>query len=201
MSHTCFCFDLDGTLTQSELLPIIASEINLENEFRLLTKLTMDGLIPFEDSFRLRFVLLNSIPLSRIHAAIERVALDQDIINFIQQHTEQCFIVTGNLDVWIEPLIKKIGCRAFTSQSYRNDAGELKLKCILRKNVPGLSLKKKFDRVVAIGDGFNDIPLFEVADIGIAYNAIHNSPESLLSTSNYVAFNGVGLCRLLNTLL
>lgn len=198
---TGFCFDLDGTITCSELLPLIASEVGLEKEMSLLTQLTMDGLIPFEDSFRLRFAILRSIPIARIQDAVSRVELDMEIFDFIQENRNCCFVVTGNLDVWIEPLVKRLGCEFYSSKSYRKSNGDLEIESVLRKNIPGLQLKEKFERLVAVGDGFNDISLFEVADIGISYNAIHASPESLLLMSNYVVFNGESLCRLLNTLL
>jgi P-type E1-E2 ATPase len=70
----------------------------------------------------------------------------------------------------------------------------------MRKNVAGLELKDEFDRLVAIGDGFNDVPMFDVADIGIAFNGLHSAPDALISVSNYVALDGKSLCRLLNTL-
>ncbi|WP_207770915.1 hypothetical protein [Rhizobium rhizogenes] len=39
--HTAFAFDLDGTSTRAELLPVKAPELGLEAEMRLLTSLTM----------------------------------------------------------------------------------------------------------------------------------------------------------------
>lgn len=200
MAGTCFCFDLDGTVTRAELLPMIASEINLEQEMSLLTRLTMDGLIPFEDSFRLRFAILRSAGLERIRSVVAEVEIDPDIAAFIAANRERCFIVTGNLDVWVEPLMQRLGCRFYTSVSQIGANGEVELKHIMRKNVPGLELKELFDRVVVVGDGYNDLPLFDVADVGVAYNGVHASPDALISVADYVTMNGKGLCRLLSTL-
>ncbi|GBR12854.1 HAD family phosphatase [Asaia spathodeae] len=198
--NTCFCFDLDGTVTRDELLPIIAGELNLKQEMQLLTRLTMDGLIPFEESFRLRFAILQSASMTHIRQVVSEIRIDPDIEAFIKSNRERCFIITGNLDIWIAPLIERLGCGFYTSTSQINRNGKLDLIEIMRKNIPTLKLKERFDRVVAVGDGYNDIPMFDVADIGIAFNGVHPSPGELISISDYVALNGRGLCRLLNTL-
>ena len=41
-----FCFDLDGTITTQEILPLIASELDLYEEILTLTHATINGLIP-----------------------------------------------------------------------------------------------------------------------------------------------------------
>jgi HAD superfamily phosphoserine phosphatase-like hydrolase len=197
---SCFCFDLDGTITGEELLPLIASEVGLEEEMRLLTRITMDGLIPFEDSFRLRFAILRTAGLERIQQIVSEVELDPDIESFIADNRERCFVITGNLDVWIEPLVERLGCHFYSSTSRVDEEGRLELVDIMRKNVPTRTLKERFGRVAAIGDGYNDVPMFDAADVGIAFNGVHPSPDALVSAADYVALNGRGLCRLLDTL-
>ncbi len=58
MSPTIF-FDFDGTITRQEVLPLIAREIDMEDEIATLTRATMDGLLDFRKSFRLRCRLLS----------------------------------------------------------------------------------------------------------------------------------------------
>lgn len=198
--ETCFCFDLDGTVTQEELLPLIASEVGLEEEIALLTRLTMDGLIPFESSFRLRFALLRSTHINRIQSIVDTVKIDPHVHKFINANSDRCFIVTGNLDVWISALVKRLGCVFFSSTTEVSPDNQLRISNIMRKSVPLLLLKERFDRVVAIGDGYNDLPMFDVADITIAFNGVHPSPDALVSASDYVVMEGESLCRLLNTL-
>jgi HAD superfamily phosphoserine phosphatase-like hydrolase len=198
---TAFAFDLDGTITKAELLPMIASELGLEPEMRLLTELTMAGMIPFEDSFRLRFAILRTAGLDRIRSVVSEVEFDPDIEAFIRENRERSFVVTGNLDLWVQPLQERLGCRFFTSTAMTDAHGHVTgLDTVMRKNIAALELKEHFERLVAIGDGFNDVPLFDVADIGIAFYGIHSAPDALVSVSNYVALDGKSLCRLLNTL-
>ena len=63
---TVFAFDLDGTLTTVEVLPVIANELDLMEEMRTLTEITLSGLITFEASFRLRTAILKSISIKEV---------------------------------------------------------------------------------------------------------------------------------------
>lgn len=200
MSNTAFAFDLDGTVTRQELLPIIASELGLQREIRLLTDLTLKGAIDFEDSFRLRCAVLRAIPISTVCELLAEAPLDEHIAAFIQERPQQCFVVTGNLDVWIAPLLQRLGCEAFTSTATYKDDQLLGVTKVMHKSQPIRSLKQRFERVVAIGESVNDIPMFEVADVGIAYGGVHAPMESLVDVSHYVTYDGEALCRLLNTL-
>lgn len=201
MMNTCFAFDLDGTVTKQELLPLIASALDLEKEMRLLTELTINGVIPFEDSFRLRCACLKSVPIDEVCSIIEEVALDDDVAVFIKDHPLHCAIVTGNLDVWVAPLVKKLGCLSYSSTAVIKDGQLSNVASVLRKSHPILDLKKSFDRVVAIGDGVNDMPMFDASDVRIAFGGVHRPARQLMEMSDFVAFSGRSLCRMLNTLL
>lgn len=197
---TAFCFDLDGTITSQEILPILAKEVDLYDEISTLTKVTMDGLIPFEKSFKLRVRLLSDIPISRVQTVIDGIELQKDIINFIKNNKDDCFIVTGNLDIWIEKAVKKIGCKVYSSIA-EYDGEKLKgIKKILNKSDAVIDLKKKYDRVIAIGDGMNDALMFEAADISIACGSVHDPVETLIELADFVTYNQKGLCNILNTL-
>lgn len=200
MHETCFAFDLDGTVTKQELLPLIAGALNLEKEMRLLTTLTINGMIPFEDSFRLRCACLKTAPISEIRNIVEEVELDQEVVTFIQENRERCAIVTGNLDVWIAPLAEKLGCMCFSSTAIVHNGQLSEVGSVLRKNHPVLELKKTFKRVVAVGDGVNDMPMFDAADVRIAYGGVHLPAKQLVQMADYVTFSGSALCRMLNTL-
>lgn len=198
--NTYFAFDLDGTVTTQELLPIIASAVDLQNEMRLLTSLTLSGAIPFEDSFRLRCAILQSIPISEVQSIVADVPLNENIARFIRDNAERCAIVTGNLDVWIRPLIEQLGCQVFSSRAATEGDRLIRLDSVMHKSVPIRHLKTQVDRVVAIGESVNDVPMFEVADIGIAFGGVHDPSPSLIEISDYLTYDGAALCRLLNTL-
>ena len=131
---------------------------------------------------------------------MDTVELDPLISGFIRERAEDCAIVTGNLDLWVEPILKKLGCRAFTSESAWDEKEGLVLASIVDKGESVRALKKEADRVIAVGEGANDIPMFEAADIAISYGGVHRPVEAAIAASDYMAKDAEALCRLLRML-
>lgn len=195
-----FAFDLDGTVTRAETLPLLAEELDLAEEMKLLTDLTLSGKIPFARSFRMRYLILRNIPLKRIQEIMDAVPLDEKISAFIRANKDDCAIVTGNLDCWIEPIVAKLGCKSFSSTGERGADNFPVLKNILDKSAAIRELKKISDRVIAVGESFNDVPMFEEAHISVAYGGVHKPVSAAISVSDYVVYDGGALCRLLEML-
>ena len=200
MKDTAFCFDLDGTVTTTEVLPCIASELDVTEEMAILTRATMDGHIPFDSSFRLRCLLLGQIALEKVRHLVSNVPLDDDISNFIRSRASDCYIVTGNLDIWIEPLINKLGCSVFSSKGVFRD-GLLRVECILDKSDAVAQLKAcGYRRVIAIGDGANDAGMLKAATMGIAYGGVHSPAPLAVQAADAIIYESSKLCNLLKTL-
>lgn len=199
---TAYCFDLDGTLTRQELLPLIASSVGLEDEITVLTQATIDGLLPFDKSFKLRVRLLRDARLDWIHAALEQqVEFDPALLEFIIRHRQQSFVVTGNLDVWVQPMLDKLGIQSFTSTARIGRDGQVEgVEHILHKGDAVSSLRGRFDCIVAVGEGMNDVPMFEAADWRVAFGGVHSPNKVLVKLSDFITYDGKALCRLLNTL-
>jgi phosphoserine phosphatase len=194
-----FAFDLDGTVTQQEILPLIATELGLKDEMSLLTRLTLEGAIPFEASFRLRCAVLRSIPISTVQEVVAAVTVDPDVEAFIRDNRERCAIVTGNLRCWVRPILDRLNCKSFTSEGRVEGDRLVDVAAVLNKGRALGSFGPGAKRV-AIGDSYNDIPMFEVADVGVAFGGTHDPVPALVALSDYVVFEGGTLCRLLSTL-
>lgn len=200
MIDKMYAFDLDGTVTKEEILPLIAKELNLEAEMMLLTRLTLDGRINFEQSFRLRYHILKDVPLKKIHEITAHVKLDEDVFDFIKENSDRCAVVTGNLDLWIRPIIDRLGCLSFSSIGAAAENDRIRLVEVLYKSDAIRKMKERAERVIAVGESFNDVPMFEEADVSISFGGVHEPVNKAISISDFVVYRGDALCRLLNML-
>lgn len=201
MNETAFCFDLDGTLTTTEILPCIAAELGVSDEFDTLTRLTIAGLIPFGDSMRLRTLILGQVPLARVHEIMASIPLAQSLLDFIQANRERCFVVTDNLDIWIEPLVQRLGCKTYSSCGALS-SGIVRLTSIFEKESAVRELRgtERFNCIVAIGDGASNVGMLKSADIGISYSHVHSPAAITMQAANLVIHDVETLCKLLKAL-
>ena len=190
-----FLFDLDGTVTSAETLPIIANHFECKEEIAELTKRTVQGNIPFVESFIRRVNILGKYSVSETSDLLAQVPLYSEIKKFIDSHREDCIIVTGNLTCWCEGLFKKIGCQCYGSEAECEGDKVVKLKSILRKEQIVDQYKALDETVVFIGDGNNDLEAMRHANISISVGLTHKPAQSLMAITDYVIFNENALCR------
>jgi HAD superfamily phosphoserine phosphatase-like hydrolase len=197
---TKFIFDLDGTITAEETLPLIARTFDITDKIDLLTQETVHGNIPFIESFIKRVHLLGELPVSEIADLLENVPLHNKVFEFINNNKEDCIIATGNLNCWVEKLVKKIGCAYFTSEATVENNKVVKLNKILKKEKIVQFYQGTGEKVVFIGDGNNDVEGMRIADVSIASGLTHYPAKSILTINNYLIFSEEALCRQLNQL-
>ena len=101
---TKFIFDLDGTITKEETLPLIARHFKVEEKIEELTRATVAGEVPFIESFIQRVNILGKLPVSKINQLLSQVEIYGDLVSFIQSNVDMCSIATGNLNCWIGKL-------------------------------------------------------------------------------------------------
>ncbi len=200
MNNRVFLFDLDATVTKVEILPALAEQVGKAKQIAELTERTMHGELPFKSSFLMRVDMLKTIPISTVSRIVEQTPLNEKIVDFIAENRERCYIVTGNLDVWIEPLIKKIGlpmthCYC-SAASVENDM-LLRVNSVLDKE---LVVQQFVQPVVAIGDGSNDADMVRLAEVGIGYGGVRPVAYSLMSNATHVVYDEERLCAFLRTL-
>lgn len=200
MSDYIFLFDLDSTITKKEILPTISEEIGKLEEMRKLTEATMRGEIPFEMSFLNRVDILSDIHVSKVSDIVENIPLNEEIVKFIIENKERCFVVTGNLDIWINKLMKKLGIsnNVYCSKAQvEND----RIKYVVSVADKELIAKQFVRSIVAIGDGSNDVGMAKCADIAIGFGGVREIAPELKKCVDY-EFNDDKMCAdFLKTLL
>ena len=195
-----FIFDLDGTITKTETLPVIAEHFNIQNKIEELTKETIAGNIPFIESFIRRVHMLSHLPVNEVSNLLAKVELYPQLQEFIQEHQEDCIIATGNLWCWVDKLCEKVACKTYSSTAFVENNNVLKISKIIKKDKIVAKYKSEGYQVVFIGDGNNDMEAMRQADISIASGLLHYPAKSILSIADYSVFSEEALCRLLNQL-
>lgn len=188
MSRFVFLFDLDSTLTKQEILPTISKELGIFEKMSQLTESTMKGEIPFKQSFLQRVELLKDIPVSEVNRMIGEIQLNERLVEFVKKNQERCYIVTGNLDVWIEDLMKNIGMEKnlFSSKALVKDDYIQDIFSIVDKNAVISQMVLPF---VAVGDGNNDAEMIEEAEIGIGYGGVREIAPSVLACATHAIYD------------
>ncbi len=193
-----FIFDLDGTITSQETLPLISNHFNVHKQIKKLTDETVKGNIPFIESFIRRVQILGDLPVSEINDLLAGVPLSSKVVKFIHENKDNCIIATGNLNNWVKKLVKIIGCKAYTSNGIIEKDKVVKLTKILNKEDIVKKYKAKGEDVIFIGDGNNDVEAMRESDISIACGIVHYPAKGVLTVADYAVFDENAIYRLLN---
>lgn len=200
MNNRVFLFDLDATITKAEILPALARKVGLLEQMQELTEKTMRGEIPFKSSFLSRVDMLKSIPVSEVADIVAQTPLNESIVEFIRANKNICYIVTGNIDIWIEKLIDKIGLpfsHCFCSTASCCDDRLTSVNSVVDKE---MATKQFVSPVVAIGDGSNDAGMIQLAEVGIGFGGVRPVAYSLLCNATHAIYDQDKLCRFLTVL-
>ncbi len=200
MNDRVFLFDLDATITKVEILPALAKQLGIEERMKELTEKTMRGELPFQSSFLQRVEMLKPVPISTVSDIVAQIPLNEKLVAFIRENRERSYIVTGNLDVWIEPLISRIGLpmtHCFCSSASVENDRLTHVNSVLDK---ALIVKQFVRPVVAVGDGGNDADLVQMAEVGIGFGGVRPVAYSLMCNATHVVYDEERLYNFLNIL-
>ena len=174
-------FDVEGVLFDAEYLPILAEKINKEKEIWEITKKGIQGEINWEEGLKTRINLLKGLDF----------AICQDVANSLPIMTgarETCralkaagwrlMAVSGGFSIMTDRLKKELDLDYIYSNELLFTNGKLDGVKINVDSDKAKSARikieewgeKKEDIVVAV-DGANDVKLFDICGLGIAYRA------------------------------
>ena len=176
--------DVDGTLILEEVIDLLGREVGREEEISLITSRAMQGELDFESSLRKRVSLLEGLPVSvfdKVFNTIHLTSNAQEFISILQKNGILVGLVSGGFTPIVERLAKSLDIAYFSANQLEVKDGFLTGKLVgqiinpevkkatLEKWTEELKLSK--ERMVAIGDGANDLLMLKSAGLGIAFCA------------------------------
>ena len=176
--------DVDGTLILEEVIDLLGREAGREEEISQITSRTMRGELDFESSLRKRVSLLAGLPVSVFEKVFNSIHLSpnaQKFVFILQKNGILVGLVSGGFSPIVERLAKSLGITYFSANKLEVKDGLLTGKLVGQIISPEVKketleqwrkeLKLSKERMVAIGDGANDLLMLKSAGLGIAFCA------------------------------
>ncbi len=176
--------DMESTIIQQELLDELGKLAGVGAEIAEITRMAMAGELNFSDSLRERVAMLEGLPITAVAAVAAEISLTPgalELVRTMRTSGAWCVLVSGGFDVFTGKVAKMAGFDAEFSSQLRVYGGRLtgqlvepildpdaKANVLVRTVV---SRRTRLRASLAVGDGANDLPMLEIAGLGVAYHA------------------------------
>ena len=179
-----FVSDMDSTMIGQECIDELADYAGLKERIAAITERAMQGELDFESALKERVGLLEGLEESAIDRClaerIRPVEGARTLVATLRSKGARTVLVTGGFHHFADPVADQLGFERVVGNRLGVAGGEL--SGLLAGPVSDASTKLatleeerealgEGARVLATGDGANDIPMIEAADYGIAYRA------------------------------
>ena len=194
-------FDMDSTLIDAEVIDELAIEAGVGQQVAEITEAAMQGKLDFKQSFEQRLALLEGLDAAVLPKIAKRLRLNEGaehLITTLKKLGFKTAIVSGGFTFFGEYLQEILGVDyVYANQldvqngkvtgSVKGDIIDGQRKADLLRELAdreGLML----EQVIAVGDGANDLPMLDIAGLGIAFRA-----KPLVEASAKQAISSLGL--------
>lgn len=183
--HKLVCFDMDSTLIEQEVIVELAKLAGVGDKVNEITERAMRGEIDFAQSFAERVALLEGVPETVVDEIIKKhISFSSGafaIMRALKAKGCVTVLVSGGFEPFAKYVSHTLGMDHYFANPLLVAGGVLtgfidpaildgKQKAIIVSRVAE-RLGIDMSQVVCVGDGANDLPMMEVAGVGIAYRA------------------------------
>ncbi|WP_286005819.1 phosphoserine phosphatase SerB [Campylobacter avium] len=177
-------FDFDSTLMDGESIDILASKYGVFDEVSKITTRAMNGELDFFESLSKRVSLLKGMPYELVLQTCKSFPLmkgAKEIISYLKSKNIIVAVFSGGFHEGVDEAQKVLNFDiAFANYLHQKDGflsglvgGEMMFsnsKGVMLKRLKEL-LRLKDEEVACVGDGANDISMFEQSSLKIAFCA------------------------------
>ncbi|WP_040251642.1 phosphoserine phosphatase SerB [Psychroserpens mesophilus] len=198
------CFDMDSTLIQTEVIDKLAELAGVGPEVKAITESAMQGEIDFNESFIKRMKLLKGLSEEVLHDVAVNLPITKGakrLIDTLRSYGFKTAILSGGFTYFGEYLKKELGMDyVYANQleikdgvltgGYLGDIVDGNKKAEYLKEI---AIKEGIDisQTIAVGDGANDLPMLNLAGLGIAFHAKPTVKDNAQSSISSIGLDGV----------
>jgi len=194
-------FDMDSTLINAEVIDELAIEAGVGEQVAAITEAAMQGQLDFKQSFSQRLALLEGLDANVLQTVAERLQLNEGaehLIKTLKQLGYKTAIVSGGFTFFGQYLQSILGVDYVYANELDTENGLVTGRVVgdvidgQRKADLLRELAQReglvLEQVIAVGDGANDLPMLNIAGLGIAYQA-----KPLVKASAKQSISNLGL--------
>jgi phosphoserine phosphatase len=174
-------FDVEGVLFDAEYLPILAEKLNKEKEIWEITKKGIQGEINWEEGLKTRIDLLKGIDYETCKEVSDSLPImtgAREACRALKQAGWKIMAVSGGFTIMTDRLKEELDLDYVYSNELKFSDGKLDGVNIIVDSDKAKSARIKIEEwnvkkedIVVVVDGANDIKLFDICGLGIAYRA------------------------------
>ena len=174
-------FDVEGVLFDAEYLPILAEKLNKEDEIWDITKKGIQGVINWEEGLRTRVDALKGLSFETCQEIANSLPImtgAKEACRTLKSAGWKLMAISGGFTIMTDRLKQELDLDYVFSNELIFKDGKLDGVKINVDSNKAKSANIKIDEwnqeakdIVVVVDGANDIKLFDICGLGIAYRA------------------------------
>ena len=174
-------FDVEGVLYDAEYLPLLAEKVNKENKIWEITKKGIEGKIDWVEGLKERVNLLNGVDYDtcvQVANSLPIMIGAKEACCALKDAGWKLMAVSGGFTIITDRLKKELCLDAVYSNELVFHDGKLDGVIVSvdadKAKVAMIKIREwdeKKENITAIVDGANDVKLFDISGLGIAFRA------------------------------
>ena len=174
-------FDVEGVLYDEEYLPILAEKLNKQDEIWAITKQGIQGKINWEEGLKTRVEALKGLDEKICQEVADELPImtgAKEMCRVLKAAGWKLMAVSGGFTLMMDRLKDELGLDYVYSNELLFKDGKLDGVTIHVDSDKSKSAKikiaewgEKKEDIVCVVDGANDVKLFDICGLGIAYRA------------------------------